>query len=111
MHTTAQRERERERERDPALADVRLYTYTHTHTLAHTHTGVLSEQCFADNDEEKLQFQRTIREDMTIPCVVIDVKYEEFAVGMHISIKKQTQIQHTHTHTHTHTHDYSLRRH
>jgi hypothetical protein len=90
MHATAQRgrerqrDRERERERERPCTSRRPFVYTHTHTHTHTctHTGILSEQFFADNDDEKLQFQRTIREDMTIPCVVMDVKYEEFSVGM-----------------------------
>ena len=36
-------------------------------------TGVLMEQQFADSDEEKMRFQMSIREDMTISCVITEV--------------------------------------
>ncbi|MGB1606438.1 MAG: hypothetical protein ACPIOQ_77630, partial [Promethearchaeia archaeon] len=50
-------------------------------TLENGLTGVLMDRDFADDEEGRLKFQQTIREDMTISCVIVAVKYEEFAVG------------------------------
>ena len=43
---------------------------------------ICQTQNFADSEDEKVQFQMSVREDMTISCVIIEVKFEEFSVGL-----------------------------
>lgn len=40
------------------------------------------EKDFADTEEEKIRFQMAVREDMTISCVIMQVKFEEYAVEL-----------------------------